>query len=89
MTSNDAWLESELLSGFLWMKKICYTPIGLIRSTYQEPAGMPIQAVAAKGVAGSIKINWASVTDHRPSSNHRKGVGNSVGYGIGVYFIWW
>lgn len=39
--------------------EICYTPIGLIRSPYQKPAGMPIQAVAAKGIAGSIELEPA------------------------------
>jgi tRNA-Thr(GGU) m(6)t(6)A37 methyltransferase TsaA len=40
-------------------EKICYTPIGLIRSPYHEPAGVPIQAVAAKGIAGSIELDPA------------------------------
>lgn len=41
------------------MNEICYTPIGVIRTPYQEPVGMPIQAVAAKGVAGQIELDPA------------------------------
>jgi tRNA-Thr(GGU) m(6)t(6)A37 methyltransferase TsaA len=39
------------------MNPIYYTPIGIIRSPFKEPAGMPIQAVAAKGVAGVIELD--------------------------------
>ena len=38
------------------MNAIFYTPIGVIRSPFQAPAGMPIQSVAAKGVAGMIEL---------------------------------
>ena len=38
------------------MNAISYTPIGVIRSPFTEPAGMPIQSVAAKGVAGIIEL---------------------------------
>lgn len=38
---------------------ICFTPIGIIRSPYPEPTGMPIQAVAAQGVAGQIELDPA------------------------------
>lgn len=36
---------------------VCFTPIGIIRSPYPEPVGMPIQAVAAQGVAGQIELD--------------------------------
>ena len=39
------------------MNAISYTPIGVIRSPFQTPAGMPVQAVAAKGVAGMIELD--------------------------------
>ena len=39
------------------MNAISYTPIGVIRSPFKEPAGMPIQSVAAKGVAGIIELD--------------------------------
>jgi tRNA-Thr(GGU) m(6)t(6)A37 methyltransferase TsaA len=38
------------------MQNVNYSPIGVIRSPFKEPAGMPIQSVAAKGVAGSIEL---------------------------------
>ncbi len=39
------------------MDKIQYTPIGVIRSPFKSIEGMPIQSVAAKGVAGSVEIH--------------------------------
>ena len=39
------------------MNAIPYTPIGVIRSPFTAPAGMPIQSVAAKGVAGVIELD--------------------------------
>jgi tRNA-Thr(GGU) m(6)t(6)A37 methyltransferase TsaA len=38
---------------------ICYTPIGLIRTPFVEEAGMPIQAVAARDVCGSVELDPA------------------------------
>lgn len=38
------------------MKKIQYTPIGVIRSPFKSIEGMPIQSAGAKGVAGSVEI---------------------------------
>jgi tRNA-Thr(GGU) m(6)t(6)A37 methyltransferase TsaA len=38
------------------MNAISYIPIGVIRSPFQTPAGMPVQSVAAKGVAGMIEL---------------------------------
>lgn len=38
------------------MHAISYTPIGVIRSPFTEPAGMPIQSVAVTGVAGTIEL---------------------------------
>jgi tRNA-Thr(GGU) m(6)t(6)A37 methyltransferase TsaA len=34
-----------------------YTPIGVIRSPFAAPEGMPIQTIAAQGVAGSIELD--------------------------------
>jgi tRNA (adenine37-N6)-methyltransferase len=39
------------------MDAICYSPIGVIRSQFKEPAGMPIQSVAACGIPGSIELD--------------------------------
>ncbi len=41
------------------MNQICYTPVGIIRSPFDTPVGMPIQAVGAAGVAGSIELDPA------------------------------
>lgn len=41
------------------MSPICFTPIGVIHSPFTELAGMPIQAVAATGVAGRIELDPA------------------------------
>jgi tRNA-Thr(GGU) m(6)t(6)A37 methyltransferase TsaA len=38
------------------MNTISYTPIGVIRSPFTAPAGMPIQSVAAQGVAGMLEL---------------------------------
>lgn len=38
------------------MSAIRYTPIGVIRSFFEETAGMPIQSVAAKGVEGKAEL---------------------------------
>jgi tRNA (Thr-GGU) A37 N-methylase len=38
------------------MNTISYTPIGVIRPPFQAPAGMPIQSVAATGVAETIEL---------------------------------
>jgi hypothetical protein len=38
------------------MAEICYTAIGMIRSPYQEPAGMPIQAVVEILIVVPLKI---------------------------------
>ena len=41
------------------MQPITLTPIGLIRSPFVELSGMPIQAVAATGIAGSVELDPA------------------------------
>lgn len=41
------------------MATICYVPIGLIRTSFTEEAGMPIQAVAARDSRGSIELDSA------------------------------
>ncbi len=36
--------------------KICYEPIGYIRSPYKSPVGMPIQPSGAEGVEGRVEV---------------------------------
>jgi tRNA (adenine37-N6)-methyltransferase len=38
------------------MKRITYLPIGIIRSPFREIEGMPIQPLAATGIAGRVEI---------------------------------
>jgi tRNA (adenine37-N6)-methyltransferase len=38
------------------LKTICYQPIGIIRSPFKEPRGMPIQPTGAAGIAGTIEL---------------------------------
>ena len=38
-------------------ESITYRPIGVIRTPYDETAGMPIQATAAAGVPGRIDLD--------------------------------
>lgn len=38
------------------MKKITYSPIGIIRSPFRDIEGMPIQPLAAKGIAGTVEL---------------------------------
>ena len=38
------------------MKNIIFKPIGIIHSSFKEPAGMPIQPAGAKGIKGTIEI---------------------------------
>lgn len=38
------------------MNRVIYSPIGTIRTPWLEIAGMPLQSVAAEGVAGSVDI---------------------------------
>ena len=38
------------------MQTITYTPIGMVRSPFTTLAGMPIQTVAAKGIAATIEL---------------------------------
>ena len=38
------------------MTTITYQPIGIIHSPHADPAGMPIQPAAAKGVAGTVEV---------------------------------
>jgi tRNA (adenine37-N6)-methyltransferase len=38
------------------MKKITYTPIGLIHSPFEKPAGTPIQPKAAEGTEGKVEL---------------------------------
>ena len=41
------------------MDEIRYTPIGVVRSPFKDREGMPIQAAAAKGVAGTVEVEPA------------------------------
>src|SRR5262245_23184392 len=43
------------------MDAVSFRPIGVIRTPFVEEAGMPIQAVAAEGVAGRIELDPALV----------------------------
>jgi tRNA (Thr-GGU) A37 N-methylase len=36
--------------------EIKYQPIGIIRSPFKEPKGIPIQASGAKGIQGKIEV---------------------------------
>jgi tRNA-Thr(GGU) m(6)t(6)A37 methyltransferase TsaA len=38
------------------MDPVIYKPIGLIRSPFMDPEGMPIQSSAAQGVAGTVVL---------------------------------
>ncbi len=38
------------------MREIIYKPIGIIRSPYKEPKGIPIQPTAAKGIEGRVEV---------------------------------
>ena len=44
------------------MDPITYTPIGIVHTPYTTPVGMPVQTVAAAGVAGTIELDpeWAA-----------------------------
>jgi tRNA-Thr(GGU) m(6)t(6)A37 methyltransferase TsaA len=39
-----------------YMKKIKFTPIGVIHSPFKEPKGTPIQSIAAKGIEGTVEL---------------------------------
>lgn len=39
------------------MEQICYQPIGVIHSPFQEPKGVPIQPSAAQGVEGVVEVD--------------------------------
>ena len=39
--------------------KICYQPIGVIHSPFSDTVGMPIQAVAARGIPGTLELDPA------------------------------
>lgn len=41
------------------METIAYAPIGVIHTPFTRPEGMPIQAAAAGGARGSVKIHAA------------------------------
>ena len=38
------------------MKKIEYTPIGVIHSPFKEPKGVPIQPITAKNTEGTVEV---------------------------------
>lgn len=37
-------------------ERVQYEPIGLIHTPFSEPAGMPIQPVAARGIEGTVEV---------------------------------
>jgi tRNA-Thr(GGU) m(6)t(6)A37 methyltransferase TsaA len=37
--------------------KVCFAPIGVIRSPFKETANVPIQPAAATGIRGSVEVN--------------------------------
>jgi tRNA (adenine37-N6)-methyltransferase len=39
------------------MEPICLQPLGVIRTPFTDPVGMPIQAIAAQGVQGHIELD--------------------------------
>lgn len=43
------------------MNAICYTPIGIIRTPFQEMNGMPIQAIAGQDIQGTIELEPAYI----------------------------
>lgn len=48
---------TEMLERRVSMKKrICYHPIGIIHTPYQDPAGMPIQPVGGEEITGTVEI---------------------------------
>lgn len=38
------------------MERITYLPIGIIRSPFRDIEGMPIQPLAARGIAGTVEV---------------------------------
>ena len=38
------------------MERITYLPIGIIRSPFRDIEGMPIQPLAARGIAGTVEL---------------------------------
>jgi tRNA (Thr-GGU) A37 N-methylase len=38
------------------MSEIRYKPIGIIRSPFKEPRGMPIQSAGARDIEGTVEI---------------------------------
>jgi len=38
------------------MTQIIFTPVGVVRSPFNEPKGTPIQPAAAKGIKGTVEI---------------------------------
>ena len=41
------------------LEPVTFRPIGVIRTPFADPAGMPVQAVGATGVAGTIELDPA------------------------------
>jgi tRNA-Thr(GGU) m(6)t(6)A37 methyltransferase TsaA len=54
--------------------KIEMTPIGIIHSPFQKPAGMPIQPAAAAGVEGSVEV----VEELRPALDDLEGFSHLI-----------
>jgi tRNA-Thr(GGU) m(6)t(6)A37 methyltransferase TsaA len=41
------------------MKNISYSSIGIIRTPFKDPAGMPIQPSGARGIGGTVEVDSA------------------------------
>ena len=37
--------------------KICYQPIGIIHSPFDDPEGMPLQPIGALGIRGTVELH--------------------------------
>ena len=52
------------------MEPVTYTPIGIVHSPFTSIVGMPVQSVAAAGIAGSIELDL----------RYREGLRDLVGF---------
>jgi tRNA-Thr(GGU) m(6)t(6)A37 methyltransferase TsaA len=41
----------------MYLEQVTFTPIGVVRSPFTDPVGMPIQPDGARGVAGMVEVN--------------------------------
>jgi tRNA (adenine37-N6)-methyltransferase len=54
------------------MDPVTYTPIGIVHTPFTSPVGMPVQTVAATGVAGTIELDleWEAGLKDLASFSH-------------------